>query len=159
MRDVAFRITTGASVRAKFFSGVTSRLSVSSTSSDKLLESRLGLLEQAARQPSNSMQQIIRNQNQMVARIEELTEVSNLMVTDGKDALHRRIDHTETKIDIITTELAKTNQLLQDVLTQLGKSAPTEPAEAISAFKSQVVKPGVTTPVAIGGPKGTSRRP
>ena len=93
----------------------------------------------------------------MVSRIEELTEVSNLMVTEGKDALTKRVEQTEEKVDTITTELAITNQMLRSMLQKLGDTAPA-PAVTISAFKSQVVKPGHTTPVAEGGPAGASRR-
>jgi hypothetical protein len=131
--------------------------SVGSNNSDRLLEARLGSVEQALRQPDNSIQQIIRNQNEMVSRIEELTEVSNLMVTEGKDALTKRVEQTEQKVDKITTELAITNQMLRSMLQKLGDTAPA-PAVTISAFKSQVVKPGHTTPVAEGGPAGASRR-
>ena len=79
------------------------------------------------------------------------------MVTEGKDALTKRVERTGKKVDKITTELAITNQMLRSMLQKLGDTAPA-PAVTISAFKPHVVKPGHITPVAEGGPAGASRR-
>jgi len=130
--------------------------------SNPLLETRLGLLEQIVRnsEPS-SLRQLETTQQEMLARMDELTEVSNTVVLAGQSdtaELHSRIERTEKKLDTLTTELATTNQLLNDMLKHLGKPGQTGQAVASSALRTHVVKPGSTTPAATGGPSGSSRR-
>ena len=128
-----------------------------------LLETRLGLLEQIIRnsEPA-SLRQLETTQQEMLARMDELTEVSNTVVhtrQEEKEEMNSRIERTERKLDTLTSELATTNQLLNDMLKHLGKPGQqTGQAAASSALRTQVVKPGTTTPAATGGPSGSSRR-
>ena len=127
-----------------------------------LLETRLGLLEQIVRNSEpTSMRLLETTQQEMLAKMDELTEVSNTVVLAGQSdtaALNNRIERTERKLDTLTNELATTNQLLNDMLKHLGKPGQTGHAAASSALRTHVVKPGNTTPAATGGPSGSSQR-
>ena len=71
--------------------------------------------------------------------------------------LDQRVERTERKLDTLTSELATTNQLLNDMLKHFAKPAlQTGQAAAASALRTHVVKPGSTTPAATGGPSGPS---
>ena len=110
------------------------------------------------------IQQILRTQDEMMTRMEELTEASNALVATRtlptEINIEKRLETQEQTIHHLREQQDKTNQLLSEMLHQMGKPAErTGAAGSTSAFRSQVVKPGHTTPAATGGPKGTSARP
>jgi hypothetical protein len=105
------------------------------------------------------IQDILLAQKTMISRLDELTEVSNLMVNaQAGTAVAARLDKHDEALTQMKEEQAKTNLLLTGLLDKL-TTAKTEAAVSTTAFRSQVVKPGRTTPAAIGGPNGSSGRP
>ena len=96
-------------------------------------------------------------------RMEELTDVSNALVEDrdrkeggAPHSTLERLTLAERTIQTLTAELEGIRQLLADILNQMDRTKTS--AGATPAFRSQVAKPGMTTPAAEGGPNGPSRR-
>jgi hypothetical protein len=105
-------------------------------------------------------QEILQKQNAMIARMDELTEVSNqLSAGQPVQDLATRMDKQDETLKQLQGEQAKTNLLLESMLAQLKPAQSGVPVTA-TGFRTQVVKPGQTTPAAVGGPQtGSSGRP
>ena len=92
--------------------------------------------------------------------MEELTEVSNLMVNAPPPReLVTRMDKQDETLSQLKQAQTKTNSMLAELLAQL-KPAQSMAVGATPPFRTTVVKPGQTTPAAVEGPqKGSSGRP
>jgi hypothetical protein len=110
--------------------------------------------------PSQTIQEIIGVQQTLITRMEELTEVSNLMVNaPPPQELVTRMDKQDEALSQLKAEQTRTNSMLAELLAKL-KPAQLPDAGITTAFRTTVVKPGQTTPAALGGPqKGSSGRP
>ena len=98
--------------------------------------------------------------------MDDLTDVSNSIVYDlakrgntADNQLQLRLQIAEQNIQTLTTGLAGAHQLIADMLTHMEPKPTTTTTGATPAFRSQVVKPGMTTPAAVGELKSSSRRP
>jgi len=109
--------------------------------------------------PPHSIQEIMNVQQTLINRMEELTEVSNLMVkAPPPRELVTRMDKQDETLSQLREEQTKTNSMLAELLAQL-KPAQATAVGTTPAFRTTVVKPGQTTPAAVGGPqKGSSGR-
>ena len=126
---------------------------------DPLTDHRLQLLEQVARQTDHAViQQTAAVHKNIMKRVEELTEVANTMVLAQPAALNR-ITKLEAELESLREEVTKYHKLIGDLLKLTGTSQATPIPASTPGFKSYVVRPGITTPAATGGPKGTSARP
>ena len=95
-------------------------------------------------------------------RLDELTEVSNSLVSTRQipqSYIDKRMEKNEEEIGTLRKEIGKVSQLVTDMLQQ--SSNPARPIETgvTPTFKAFVVKTGMTTPAARGGPNGPSGRP
>ena len=105
-------------------------------------------------------QELLKTQTAMISRMDELTEVSNQMAeAQPVRDLATRMDKQDETLKQMQGEQAKTNLLLESMLAQL-KPAQSGATGTTPGFRTQVVKPGQTTPAAVGGPQtGSSGRP
>jgi predicted transcriptional regulator len=73
------------------------------------------------------IQQILRTQDEMMTRMEELTEASNALVATRtlptENNIEKRLETQEQTIHHLREQQDKTNQLLSEMLHQMGKPA------------------------------------